>query len=144
MVAKGKQPSQLFCFCGRSQKRNLFATLILSQGTPHILGGDELSRTQKGNNNAYCQDNELNWLNWQLDESQLAFLAFSQYVIALRKNNPLLSRMMFADDKFDNEVNIETTDWYRVDGTFKRDQDWTNDSHHCFRITLSGGHQFFR
>nr|WP_297348971.1 hypothetical protein [uncultured Glaciecola sp.] len=54
----------------------MFTTLILSQGTPHILGGDELSRTQKGNNNAYCQDNELNWLNWQLDETQSAFLAF--------------------------------------------------------------------
>jgi isoamylase len=120
------------------QKRNLFATLILSQGTPHILGGDELSRTQKGNNNAYCQDNELNWLNWQLDEKQLKFLAFSQYVIALRKNNPLLSRMMFEDDQFDNEVNIQTTNWYRVDGTFKRDQDWTNDSHHCFALHLVG------
>jgi isoamylase len=120
------------------QKRNLFATLILSQGTPHILGGDELSRTQKGNNNAYCQDNELNWLNWQLDAKQSAFLEFSHYVIALRKNNPLLSRMMFEDDQFDNEVNIETTDWYRVDGTFKRDQDWTNDSHHCFALHLVG------
>jgi glycogen operon protein len=121
------------------QKRNLFATLILSQGTPHILGGDELSRSQKGNNNAYCQDNELNWLNWQLDEKQSAFLAFSQYVISLRKNNPLLSRMMFEDDQFDNEVNIETTDWYRVDGTFKRDQDWTNnDRHHCFALHLVG------
>jgi isoamylase len=120
------------------QKRNLFATLILSQGTPHILGGDELSRSQKGNNNAYCQDNELNWLNWQLDAKQSAFLAFTQYVIALRKNNPLLSRMMFEDDQFDNEVNIETTDWYRVDGTHKRDQDWTNDSHHCFALHLVG------
>jgi glycogen operon protein len=120
------------------QKRNLFSTLILSQGTPHILGGDELSRSQKGNNNAYCQDNELNWLNWDLDASQSAFLAFSQYVIALRKNNPLLSRMMFEDDQFNNEVNIETTDWYRIDGTFKRDQDWTNDSHHCFALHLVG------
>jgi glycogen operon protein len=120
------------------QKRNLFSTLILSQGTPHILGGDELSRSQKGNNNAYCQDNELNWLNWELDASQSAFLAFSQYVIALRKNNPLLSRMMFEDDQFNNEVNIETTDWYRIDGTFKRDQDWTNDSHHCFALHLVG------
>jgi isoamylase len=120
------------------QKRNLFATLILSQGTPHILCGDELSRSQKGNNNAYCQDNELNWLNWQLDAKQSAFLAFTQHVIALRKNNPLLSRMMFEDDQFDNEVNIETTDWYRVDGTYKRDQDWTNDSHHCFALHLVG------
>lgn len=116
------------------QKRNLFATLLLSQGTPHILGGDELSRSQQGNNNAYCQDNELNWLNWSLDERQRSFLSFTQYVIALRNQNPLLARMMFNDDQYDNQVNIESADWYRVDGSFKRDQDWANDNHHCFAL----------
>ena len=120
------------------QKRNLFATLILSQGTPHILGGDELSRTQQGNNNAYCQDNHINWFDWELNERQASFLAFTQYVIALRKNNPLLSHMMFADDEFNNEVNIDTADWYRVDGSFKRDQDWSNDQHHCFALHIVG------
>ena len=120
------------------QKRNLFATLILSQGTPHILGGDELSRSQKGNNNAYCQDNELNWMHWQLDKRQSSFLEFCQYVIALRNKNPLLSHMMFKDDEFNNEVNVNTADWYRVDGTFKRDQDWTSDKHHCFALHVVG------
>ncbi|WP_412972918.1 glycogen debranching protein GlgX [Glaciecola sp. MF2-115] len=120
------------------QKRNLFATLILSQGTPHILGGDELSRSQLGNNNAYCQDNELNWLNWELDERQKSFLAFTKYVIQLRKENPLLSHMMFEDDQFDSQVNIDTADWYRVDGSFKRDQDWTNQDHHCFALHIIG------
>jgi glycogen operon protein len=123
------------------QKRNLFATLILSQGTPHILGGDELSRSQNGNNNAYCQDNELNWLNWSLDERQSSFLTFAQYVIALRKNNPLLSHMMFEDDEFYSEINVDTADWYRVDGSFKRDQDWTNDDHHCFALHIIGDAQ---
>ena len=118
------------------QKRNLFATLILSQGTPHILGGDELSRSQKGNNNAYCQDNELNWLDWSLDERQKEFLAFTRHVISLRKDNPLLARMMFDDDQFSNEVNVASAEWYRVDGSHKRDQDWTNDNHHCFALHI--------
>jgi isoamylase len=120
------------------QKRNLFATLILSQGTPHILGGDELSRTQVGNNNAYCQDNQTSWFNWQLDARQEEFLSFTKYVIALRKNNPLLSQMMFADDQFNNEVNIESASWYRIDGLFKRDQDWSNDDHHCYALHIVG------
>ncbi|MBF7072604.1 glycogen debranching protein GlgX [Glaciecola sp. MH2013] len=118
------------------QKRNLFATLVLSQGTPHILGGDELSRSQKGNNNAYCQDNELNWFNWELTSTQRQFLAFTRHVLALRKQHKILSRMMFADDKFTSEVNIASTQWYRVDGSHKRDQDWTNDNHHCFALHL--------
>ena len=118
------------------QKRNLFATLILSQGTPHILGGDELSRSQQGNNNAYCQDNEVNWLDWSLDERQKEFLAFTQHVVSLRKDNPLLARMMFDDDQFSNEVNVASAEWYRVDGSHKRDQDWTNDNHHCFALHI--------
>lgn len=120
------------------QKRNLFATLILSQGTPHILGGDELSRTQKGNNNAYCQDNEISWFNWELDPKQQAFLTFTKYLIALRKNNPLLREMMFADEQFNNKVNIASANWYRIDGMFKRDQDWTNDNHHCYVLHIVG------
>jgi glycogen operon protein len=118
------------------QKRNLFATLILSQGTPHILGGDELSRSQQGNNNAYCQDNKINWLDWSLNERQKEFLAFTRHVISLRTQNPLLARMMFDDDQFSNEVNVASAEWYRVDGSHKRDQDWSNDNHHCFALHI--------
>jgi glycogen operon protein len=120
------------------QKRNLFATLILSQGTPHILGGDELSRTQRGNNNAYCQDNAINYLHWELDETAQHFLAFCSYVIALRQNNPLLQQMHFSDDQFSNMENIATADWYRRDGSHKRDIDWVNHEHHCFALHLIG------
>jgi glycogen operon protein len=135
---EGETSDQDILALREKQKRNLFATLILSQGTPHILGGDELSRSQLGNNNAYCQDNELNWLNWELDKRQTAFLEFTQYVIELRKSNPLLSHMMFEDDQFDSQINIDTADWYRVDGSFKRDQDWTNQDHHCFALHIVG------
>jgi len=120
------------------QKRNLFATLLLSQGTPHILGGDELSRTQHGNNNAYCQDNALNYLHWDLTEREQRFLAFCRYVIALRQANPLLQQMHFSDDQFSNMENIATADWYRRDGTYKRDIDWVNHEHHCFALHLVG------
>lgn len=120
------------------QKRNLFTTLILSQGTPHVLGGDELSRTQRGNNNAYCQDNEINWFDWQLDERQSTFLKFCQYVIKLRRENDLLANMMFEDDQYTNAVNIELADWYRVDGSHKQQQDWVNNNHSTFALHIRG------
>ncbi|MCP3430079.1 hypothetical protein, partial [Opacimonas viscosa] len=68
------------------------------QGTPHMLGGDELSRTQQGNNNAYCQDNENSWFDWRLDKRKQDFLAFCQHVIALRKSSVLLNSAFLPDD----------------------------------------------
>ena len=118
------------------QKRNLFASLVLSQGTPHVLAGDEISKTQNGNNNAYCQDNEINWLNWRLDEKKQRFLAYCRYVINLRHRYPQLGNMQFEDDHFTNQVNIASVNWYRSDGSHKRDQDWLNDNHHSFALHL--------
>lgn len=120
------------------QKRNLFATLILSQGTPHILGGDELSRTQNGNNNAYCQDNSINWYDWDLDNSKQAFFDFCAHVITLRNTNPLLQQMNFADDHYDNKQNVMESNWYRRDGSHKSDIDWVNHEHHCFALHVVG------
>src|SRR5206468_54841 len=77
------------------QKRNFIATLLLSQGVPMLLGGDELSHTQKGNNNAYCQNNELTWLNWELNEEGLAFLDFVKKVTRLWRTQPALQRRRF-------------------------------------------------
>ena len=70
------------------QKRNLLATLFLSQGVPMLLGGDEMGRTQRGNNNAYCQDNELSWFDWNLDDRRRALLEFTRRLIALRRAPP--------------------------------------------------------
>jgi glycogen operon protein len=120
------------------QKRNLFATLILSQGTPHVLGGDELSRTQNGNNNAYCQDNSINWYDWALDKRKRIFFEFCCYVIELRNTNPLLQQMNFTDDLYDNKQNIKSANWYRRDGTHKSDIDWVNHEHHCFALHVVG------
>src|SRR5205085_12518285 len=74
------------------QKRNQLVTLMLSQGVPMMLAGDELSHTQKGNNNTYCQDNELTWLNWNLNERQEAFLRFAVQMTRTWKEQPVLQR----------------------------------------------------
>ncbi|MGQ8365686.1 glycogen debranching protein GlgX [Glaciecola sp. 1036] len=120
------------------QKRNLFATLVLSQGSVHLLGGDELSKTQRGNNNAYCQDNSMNYLHWDLKPREHAFLDYCRYVIALRKQYPLLQIMHFDDDQFANNINVKFADWYRRDGSHKTDIDWVNHEHHCFALHLVG------
>ena len=77
------------------QKRNFIATLFFSQGVPMLLAGDEMGRTQQGNNNAYCQDSDISWFNWNLDQDARHLLAFTQRVIALRKSHPLFLRRTF-------------------------------------------------
>src|SRR5439155_3107594 len=76
----------------RRQQRNFLATLFLSQGVPMLLAGDERNRTQRGNNNAYCQDNELSWLDWTLDPDHEALLAFTRRLIELRTAHPVFRR----------------------------------------------------
>ncbi|QXJ32607.1 Limit dextrin alpha-1,6-maltotetraose-hydrolase [Saccharolobus shibatae] len=82
--AEGPTNDQNVVVCREKQKRNFMITLLVSQGTPMILGGDELSRTQRGNNNAFCQDNEITWFDWNLDERKSKFLEF------VKKNDPIL------------------------------------------------------
>ncbi len=77
------------------QRRNFLATLLFSQGVPMLLAGDEIAHTQNGNNNTYCQDSELTWLGWDLDEEQQSLLTFTQSIIALRKMNPVFQRQKF-------------------------------------------------
>lgn len=120
------------------QKRNLFATLLLSQGIPHVLGGDELSRTQRGNNNAYCQDNSISWFNWKLNERKKDFLEFCQYVIALRKRSVLLKNLNLEDDGFYNGHNVSGVGWYRPDGRRKVEDDWHDNDNQAFAVELMG------
>lgn len=123
------------------QKRNLFATLLLSQGTPHILGGDELSRTQKGNNNAYCQDNDISWFSWKLNERKKDFLAFCQFVIQMRKESRLLSDLNLEDDNYYNHHNVTKVGWYRPDGRTKVVDDWHDHDNQAFAVELKGDGQ---
>lgn len=120
------------------QKRNLFASLILSQGTPHILGGDELSRTQQGNNNAYCQDNEINWYDWKLNKRKQDFLDFCQRVIALRQTSPLLSQLNLIDDHFCLHNNVAAINWYKPDGSDKLSEDWQAPHNKAFGLEIRG------
>ena len=120
------------------QKRNLFATLLFSQGTPHILGGDELSRTQQGNNNAYCQDNEISWYDWELDKYRQDFLAYCQHVIAIRQESELLSRMYLPDDAYQLHSNVSEVNWYKPDGSGKEDDDWQAGGNKAFAVEIIG------
>jgi len=120
------------------QKRNLFATLLFSQGTPHVLGGDELSRSQQGNNNAYCQDNPISWLNWELNKRQQDFLSFCRYVIQLRKSSLLLSNLCLDDDPYVVPPNVHAVHWYRPDGSSKQREDWNSLHNKAFGLNLRG------
>ncbi|GAA0857508.1 glycogen debranching protein GlgX [Aliiglaciecola litoralis] len=120
------------------QKRNLFATLLLSQGIPHILGGDELSRTKSGNNNTYCQDNELNWYDWKLNERQQDFLTFCQRVVSLRNSSSILKALSLQDDSYNLHHNVDEVNWYRPDGATKIAQDWQDPNNKAFAVELKG------
>ncbi len=106
------------------QKRNFWCALILAQGSPMISGGDELGRTQRGNNNAYCQDNELSWYHWDLDERGKAFLDFARRIVQYRKQHPNFHRYAFYDSDPDAEHPDKNIVWYRADGKRMGAKDW--------------------
>lgn len=120
------------------QKRNLFATLMLSQGIPHVLGGDELSRSQQGNNNAYCQDNEINWLNWSMNETKQDFLDFCRFTLSVRVQSELLNNLNLADDNYKQGLNVDEINWYRPDGETKLVDDWHDHNNQAFAVELKG------
>ncbi len=106
------------------EKRNAFATLLFSQGVPMICGGDEIGRTQHGNNNAYNQDNEVSWYDWDLDERRSAFLEFSRRVIAIRQRYPSLRRRRFFRGTPSAQTGLKDITWLRSDGNEMTGDDW--------------------
>ncbi len=106
------------------QKRNFLATLLLSQGVPMICGGDELGRTQGGNNNAYCQDNEISWYDWNLDDDQRALVDFTARLVALRRAHPNLHRRKFFQDRPIVHGMPRDLVWLRNDGQEMTDDEW--------------------
>ena len=106
------------------QKRNLVATLLLSQGVPMLCSGDELSHSQKGNNNAYCQDNDVTCLNWELNDEQQAFLDFVRRAIALRESEPVLRRRKFFYGRRIRGSDIKDLSWFDPAGVEMTDEDW--------------------
>ena len=111
------------------QKRNMLATLFLSQGIPHLLAGDEMGRTQLGNNNAYCQDNRISWVNWQLSEEDEGILAFVKQMIRIRKSAAAFTELHLADDLyFGVRRHADVVRWYHPDGNELTDSDWNAPS----------------
>ncbi len=120
------------------QKRNLMATLLLSQGVPMLLAGDELGQTQHGNNNAYCQDSELSWLDWNLTEEDARFFDFVKEVIALRKAQPVFQRRKFFQGRPIRGNEINDLYWLSPDGRLMNDNDWHSGFVRCFGMGLAG------
>jgi isoamylase len=118
------------------QKRNLMATLLLSQGVPMLSGGDELGRTQSGNNNAYCQDNETSWYNWELDEEKKDFQSFVRYVVQLRKTFPALARRNFLQGLGIRGDALKDVSWYGTNGIEMDDAAWNVHFVRCLGVML--------
>ncbi len=111
------------------QQRNFLATLILSQGTPMLLGGDELGRTQHGNNNGWCQDNELSWFDWELDERREALLAFTRRLVRLRREHPVFRRREFLTGEVPEPGALPDVVWFKPDGRQMAPRDWETQGH---------------
>lgn len=135
---EGETDDQSIINLREQQKRNFFTTLLLSQGTPMILAGDEISRTQKGNNNAYCQDNEITWTNWELDESKRRLLKYVRKIIAFRKNHPILHKRKFFHGRPIRGLNIKDIIWLKPDGIEMNDEEWNNNYARSLGMFLSG------
>ena len=122
------------------QMRNMFATLLFSQGIPMICGGDEVARTQQGNNNAYCQDNEISWTNWHLDKGRKELLAFVSKLIHLRLDHPVLHRRRFftGREPGDDSNMIPQVEWFDHTGSIMDMDDWQNTHAFSMMIYLNG------
>ncbi len=120
----------------QQQMRNMFATLLCSQGIPMICGGDEVARTQQGNNNAYCQDNAISWTNWDLDDSQKDLLEFVSKLIHLRLEHPVLHRRRFftGREPGDPDDKIPQVEWMDHTGSIMDMEDWSNT--HAFSVMI--------
>jgi len=121
------------------QRRNFLTTLLVSQGVPMLLGGDEFGRTQKGNNNAYCQDNELSWLNWEKrDEKQKALFEFTRRLIQLRHQHPVFRRPKFFQGRRIRGSEIKDVMWFNPGGNEMSEEDWGLPFARCLGMMLSG------
>jgi glycogen operon protein len=120
------------------QRRNFLATLFVSQGTPMLLGGDEIGRTQRGNNNAYCQDNDLSWYDWRLDESDEDLLAFTRLLMCIRREQPVLRRRRFLHGSLLRAIGARDVAWLRPGGGEMTAADWHDANLHALGLVLHG------
>jgi glycogen operon protein len=134
--AEGETNDEQILALRAKQKRNIIATMMMSQGAIHFLGGDEIGRTQKGNNNAYCQDNELSWVQWADRDSKLE--TFTQQIISLRKSSSLFNDLVLKDQQsYQSPFSSDEVHWYRQDGYAMEIKDWHDPSMQVFGMLLS-------
>ncbi len=120
------------------QKRNFLATLLFSQGVPMLLAGDAIGHGQHGNNNAYCQDNEVSWLDWTEGSKDTELLKFVRQVIALRKNHPVFRRRNFFQGRAIKGAGVKDILWLRPDGSEMTDEEWGQESARSLGVFLAG------
>jgi glycogen operon protein len=118
--------------------RNMLATLLLSQGTPMVLGGDEFGRTQKGNNNAYCQDDDISWFDWNLGDKGKSLIRFVQKLTWLRHRYPILRRSRFLTGEEIEEVGSKDLTWINPSGSEMTEEHWADANAHCFGMLIDG------
>ena len=120
------------------QIRNLLATLLLAHGTPMLLAGDEFGRTQQGNNNAYCQDSEISWVDWEFGERGRDLIHFVERLTALRRNFPILRRQRFLTGTVNEELGVKDVTWINASGSEMSDEDWADENMRCFGMLMDG------
>lgn len=138
MGAEGPTDDQNINLLRERQTRNFLATLMLSQGVPMLLGGDEFARSQQGNNNCYCQDNELTWYDWKLDEPRKRLLEYTAKLIQLRKEHPNLHRRKFFQDRTIRGSVVRDIVWYGTDGNEISDEAWSEQWNKSIGLMLNG------
>jgi glycogen operon protein len=136
--AEGPTDDQEINALRHRQMRNMLATLLLAQGTPMLVAGDEFARTQGGNNNAYCQDNEISWVDWGLAEKEKAQMKFVQRLIRLRNQYPILRRNLFLTGAWNEEQGLKDVTWINANGSEMEDQHWGDTNMRCFGMLLDG------
>ncbi|MBI3054925.1 MAG: glycogen debranching protein GlgX [Betaproteobacteria bacterium] len=120
------------------QKRNFIATLLPSQGVPMLSAGDEIGRTQRGNNNAYCQDNEISWVDWNLTPDRTRLLEFTRRMIALRRAHPVFRRRDFFQGRPIHGGSVKDIVWFKPDGTEMNDEEWNQHFARSLGVLLAG------
>jgi glycogen operon protein len=120
------------------QKRNMLATVLLAQGTPMLLAGDEFGRTQQGDNNAYCQDNEISWVDWEIDEYGRQLIEFVRKLIAMRNAFPILRRNRFLTGEYNADLDVSDVQWLTPDASEMSEAQWSDSNARAFGMLLDG------
>lgn len=138
MGAEGPTEDEAINALREQQTRNFLTTLILSQGVPMLCGGDEMGRSQRGNNNGYCQDNEITWYDWNLDEPRKRLMEFTAKLIELRKAHPNLRRRKFFQDRTIRGSVVRDIAWFSASGEESSDEDWNTHWNKSLAMLLNG------